>query len=293
MRKATIGIVAVAAMIGTPVFAADMAVKAPPPAPTPSWSWTGFYVGGNGGYGWRDSTVTFGPNDFTAFQVTCGGLAGSTCPPPSSFGISGGLGGLQAGYNWQTAQRWLVGLEADFDWSRIQGTGTSNFLIMPNILPPGTSNFTASETIRWFSTARARVGYLPVTNLLVYATGGLAWGGVQQNMALNNVGLANQGNNPGNSFNCGFGGVGTGPNCFLGSASRTATGWTAGVGLEYALWNNVSLKGEYLFVNLGSGHAVNVVAQAAIPGFGGPSSFTAAYSTVAFNVVRAGLNWKF
>jgi opacity protein-like surface antigen len=62
------------------------------------------------------------------------------------------------------------------------------------------------------------------------------------------------------------------------------------------LWNNISVKAEYLFVDLGHGNATNVVAQGAPPinvGPLNPSSFTAGYSVVDFHVVRVGLNWKF
>jgi outer membrane immunogenic protein len=73
-----------------------------------------------------------------------------------------------------------------------------------------------------------------------------------------------------------------------------ATGWTAGGGLEYAIWQNISVKAEYLYVNLGKGNPVDVVTVAAggVPGQA-PSSFTAGYSTVDFHVVRMGLNYKF
>ena len=73
------------------------------------------------------------------------------------------------------------------------------------------------------------------------------------------------------------------------------TGWTAGGGLEYALATNVSLKAEYLYVNLGSGDTINVVTQSTLPASppAAPSSFTAAYSRTDFNIVRVGLNYKF
>jgi len=87
----------------------------------------------------------------------------------------------------------------------------------------------------------------------------------------------------------------TGPNCFLGNSSRIGVGWTAGAGVEYALWNNLTLKVEYLFVNLGSGDTTNVVAVS--PGevspSATPSSFTGAFGTPNFQVVRGGGNWKF
>jgi outer membrane immunogenic protein len=119
---------AIAAMVATPVFAADMATKAPPPATVPAASWAGFYIGANGGYGWdHDPTVSYTPNDILSNDLTCGGaFGGDTCIPPATFGISGALGGIQAGYNWQS-DRWLAGLETNFDWSGIKGSSTSNF----------------------------------------------------------------------------------------------------------------------------------------------------------------------
>jgi len=286
MRKLAIGI-AFAALIGAPAWAADMATKAPPPAPppTPAYSWTGFYIGGNAGYGWKDPTVTFTPNDLNVFDVTCGGIFGSTCAPPASFGIQGGLGGFQAGYNWQPNQAWLVGLETDFDWSNIKGTGTSNFLISPGIFPPGTSNFVVNQNVEWFGTVRGRLGLTPTNRILLYGTAGFAYGRVNENVALNTV--------PGNTSLIGAFGFTcvAGSNCFLGNSSRTATGWTVGGGGEYALWQNVSLRAEFLYVNLGGGDTVRVTALNG----GGliPSSFSASFSALNFYLARGGVNWKF
>ena len=111
MRKAAIEIVAVAAMIGTPVLAADMAVKAPAPLVAP-YSFGGFYAGVNLGYGVaRDpsTVVSSNPPGTAPFQ-------------DDAFKMSpaGVLGGGQIGYNWQPSN-WLFGLEAD-----IQGTGQSD-----------------------------------------------------------------------------------------------------------------------------------------------------------------------
>ena len=126
---------------------------------------------------------------------------------------------------------------------------------------------------------------MPTNNLLVFVTGGLGCGRVDENAALNS------------GFNGGIsiGGDLTGPNCFLGNSSRIGVGWTAGAGVEYALWNNLTLKVEYLFVNLGRGDTTNVVAVS--PGEvsppATPSSFTGAFGTPNFQVVRGGGNWKF
>jgi outer membrane immunogenic protein len=290
VKKFLIAAFAAATLSGAPALAADMATKAPPKAaiPAPVFTWTGFYVGGNVGYGWKDPTVTLTPNDAVAQVVTCGGGLGGTCPPPASFNIHGALGGLQIGYNWQANQNWLFGLETDFNWSNVKGTGSSNFFIGQPVAP-APSSFQASENVKWFGTARGRIGFLPTNNLLLYATGGLAYGRVSDNVGLNSTAAGVIGVATG--FRCTVGGPGA-TNCFLGNASRTATGVTVGGGAEYALWNNVSVKAEYLYVNLGHGNSVNVVAQVANPGIA-PSSFTAAYSTVDFHVVRGGVNYRF
>jgi outer membrane immunogenic protein len=289
MRRIALAILAATALsagAAQSASAADMPVKAPVAVAPAAYNWTGFYIGGNVGYGWRDRTVTFTPNDPVAQFATCGGLFGGTCAPPTSFGINGALGGFQAGYNWQFSQSWLLGIEADLDWSRIRGTGTSNFLIEPGLFPPGTASFQASQNVKWFGTVRGRLGFLPTNNILLYATAGFAYGGVDENLALNAMPGALSGNGVFGFF------CGAGPNCFLGSSSRTATGWTAGTGFEYALWKNISVKGEYLYVNLGGGDSANVVAVTPLALLNNPSSFTAAYSRTDFHVVRAGIDFK-
>ena len=286
MKHLVFGSVALLALTAAgPVAAADMPVRAPvykaPQAMVAAHNWTGFYVGGNVGYGWGDRTVTFTPNDVVLQNVTCGGTFGGTCAPPTSFDVNGALGGLQAGYNWQFNQNWLLGIETDFDWSRIRGTGTSNFILGF----PAASNFQATQNVKWFGTVRGRLGFLPTNNMLLYGTAGFAYGRVDENVVLNSQAGANL---DGGAF--GYDCV-TGPNCFLGSSSRTPTGWTAGTGVEYAPWNNVSVKGEYLYVSLGGGDAVNVVAvNSPSPN---ASSFTAAFNRTNFHVVRAGINFRF
>ena len=288
MKHLVFGSVALLALTAAgPVAAADMPVRAPvykaPQAMVAAHNWTGFYVGGNVGYGWGDRTVTFTPNDVVLQNVTCGGTFGGTCAPPTSFDVNGALGGLQAGYNWQFNQNWLLGIETDFDWSRIQGTGTSNFFL-GNIVPAA-SNFQATQNVKWFGTVRGRLGFLPTNNMLLYGTAGFAYGRVDENLVVNSQAGAGATNTV-FAYNCV-----AGPNCFLGRSSRTPTGWTAGAGFEYAPWSNVSFKGEYLYVNLGGGDAVNVVVQDALTFI--PSSFTAAFSRTDFHVVRAGLNFHF
>jgi outer membrane immunogenic protein len=260
--------------------------KSPAMVAEPVYGWTGFYIGANGGYGWKDPTVSYAPNDPGAFAGTCSGTGGATCIPPASFNTQGGLAGAQIGYNWQVNPNWLVGIETDFDWARISGSGTSSF----NLGSYGPGVFTATETVRSLGTLRGRIGFIPVAPLLIYGTGGLAYGNVSKSAVM-----------PGSGF--GFGGITTGGfsygcgtftgnvNCFNGASSQTMVGWTIGAGGEYKLTNNLSLKAEYLYVDLGR-TAINTTATFA---FGGtaPASFTANFGSVSFNVVRVGLNYMF
>lgn len=294
MRDLSVAMIAAASTLALSQFAAaaDLPVKAPPAAVVAT-SWTGFYVGANGGYAWQDPTVTFTPDDYLSNLVTCSHAAGGTCAQPTSFDIKGGFGGLQVGFNWQVNRNWLVGIEADYDWSHIRGSAVSPNFFMGSSLggPIGVSSFQVAQKVTSFGTVRARVGYLWTDKVLVFATGGFAYGRVSELAALNSqptLGFASGGF----SIACS-----TGPNCFLGASSRMHTGWTAGGGFEYAVWHNVSVKAEYLYVNLhdaGGGDSFNVVGQPPT-GFPGTaaSSFTAAFSETAFHIVRGGLNWRF
>jgi outer membrane immunogenic protein len=97
--------IAAIAALGTAAHAADMAVKAPPPAPIPpTWSWTGFYIGVNGG----------GASTVTEWQYT------NTLNANSDNGAHGPVVGGTFGYNWQFAPHVVVGLEGDWDWANLE-----------------------------------------------------------------------------------------------------------------------------------------------------------------------------
>jgi outer membrane immunogenic protein len=153
MKKIAIGIATIAALIGTPVLAADMAMKAPPPARAsdPGYNWSGFYFGVNGGGAWA---TTSDSNAF--FAATTG-----------NFHINGGILGGQAGYNWELPSRWVLGIESDFDGSIVKGSTSAGLC---------TGVVCTSENT-WLGTTRARVGY-DAGAWLPYATGGVAYGNV-------------------------------------------------------------------------------------------------------------------
>jgi opacity protein-like surface antigen len=119
--------------------------------------WAGFYLGIHGGYGGSQ-------NDFSRFV--------NTTPRAKVGGIiaQGTLFGGQTGYNWQYGGA-VVGLELDFSASRIRGESAP----VSVTLGAATAAATVADDVKYLGTLRARLGALPVPNLLLYGTAGLAW----------------------------------------------------------------------------------------------------------------------
>ncbi len=148
--------------------AADL-YRAPPPPPVSyvppivTNTWTGFYVGVNGGYGWGGGGDTIALSD--------GSDQWARAQP------QGGFGGGQVGYNLQTGS-FVFGFETDF-----QGAGISNSVTGTSVV--NGNDFTSQQSIDWFGTVRGRLG-LAFGNTLVYGTGGFAYGNVNQRSNFNN-----------------------------------------------------------------------------------------------------------
>ena len=276
MKKLGWAVLALAAL-GMPAGAADLPARMPVKAPilVPVWNWTGFYVGGNVGYSWgkSDTHVDYF-NPVTGLPIAP--PAGSTTD--SKFNLNGAIGGGQFGYNWQSSN-WVWGLETDIQWSGQKGS--TNFLcsvVNPNVpgaclgstfVPAGVTGSTLSlnQKLEWFGTLRGRLGATVTPDILVYATGGLAYGEIKSDGTL------------------------TGPNAggvLVGtpfSQSSTKAGWTVGAGLEGHITGNWTGKIEYLYMDLGrvSGTVANT-----------PASIGANYSSkITDNILRVGINYKF
>ena len=151
MKKIWTGIVGLVALVAAaPASAADMAVKAPPPAPLPViYNWSGFYIGGNGG--WAQSRNCWD------FVTAVGAVISNGCRDQS-----GGVVGGQIGYRWQTNQ-FVFGLEAQGDWADINSTRQS-------FLFPAFSTHVKVDAIGLFT---GQVGYA-WNNALLYVKGGAA-----------------------------------------------------------------------------------------------------------------------
>jgi outer membrane immunogenic protein len=251
--------------------AADMAVKAPPVV-APVYNWTGFYVGVSGGGIWSDPYLTVnvtgpaGPNSTPAQGLIARALGNRN--------TSSWLAGGQAGYNWQM-NNVVLGVEAD-----ISGTDINNAQSVINTVVIGAGpkdiTTTGSQHLDYFGTVRARVGYAAATGLLVYGTGGFAYGGGNSSFGVASAS-----------------GFGRGPVPFnvVASDSSVRTGWTAGVGAEMALLAfapNWSIKGEYLYYDLG--HDQLTVTHALTP----PPAFTATMDSIfRGGLIRLGVNYRF
>lgn len=276
------GVIVSAALL-SPALAADLPVKATP-APAMS-DWTGFYAGVNVGYGWGHRDVSFIPNDdATRLWAVSDGI-----PPPASFRTSGALGGLQFGYNRQLGSSWLIGLETDFNWSGIRGSGASSG-VMPPVPIPGPYTAPFDERTDWFGTVRARFGYLPTDTLLTYVTGGLAYGEVRRSGSYVNKSTTSFTTNgfPDNTgFTCR-----SGATCFSGSSRERAAGWTLGGGFEYALGEHVTLKAEYLYVSLAANTLHEKALAVFIPG-DTPASINVHAGRSTFSVAHVGVNYRF
>jgi outer membrane immunogenic protein len=274
-------------------FAADMPLKAPPPPAPALFSWSGGYVGLNAGYGWSSGSANIVNGDpASELFVTNIPFSGTFA---SSFHQNGGLAGAQAGYNWQIAPNWIVGLETDIQYAHITGSSTHTIFLDPAVFGANFPFIVNSQRalLDWFGTLRGRVGVLLNPNMLVYGTGGLAYGEDRASGAItlappSGVATTASATSGTFSFSCSAVGPAT-TTCYSGSNSRTSLGYAAGAGLEYHLWGNLTAKLEYLHVGF-SGQTVNLISPP-------PSSAGVflgyGFNREAFDLVRAGLNYKF
>jgi outer membrane immunogenic protein len=259
---------------------ATPALAAPPPTP---YSWSGFYLGAEFGAGWNDKAISYSPNDPIANAVLTGG-AGGQPTPAFRLPLSDAVGGLEAGYNWQAGANWLLGVETDFSFAGMDGRGSGTSLFSPGPPLSISQSITTEQKTDWYGTLRGRVGWLATPNLLLFGSGGLAYGRVAGSGTLAfDAPVAV-------TITAGFQCVTNDSPCFTGSSAETRTGWVAGGGAEYLLDQHWSAKIEYQLVDLGT-ESERLVSPPA-PHFLFAPSFNAEFRD-RFNVVRLGLNYRF
>lgn len=269
---------ALPAVLAAPAMAADMVVKAPPSQPAPaynSYNWTGFYIGLNAGGDWARSgdptttaSCTAAPGAIFGSFFACADIPAINAVGTGSMSGSGFTGGAQAGYNWQFSST-VIGVEADFEdfHGKASRISTGNLVTVP------ADQFTFSESVdaNWLFTARGRLGWAFNSNMLAYATGGLAVTHLNSSNSL-------MGTTPG-----------PGPGAGTWSASATKAGWAAGAGLEWAFSQHWSARAEYLYVHFDAITATGVVTSTG----GGYGSAISTSTDLSAHIARAGINYKF
>jgi outer membrane immunogenic protein len=231
--------------------------------PTPAFSWTGLYVGVDGGRGGGVADA-----DLALAQPALGPSPAAVSTLHTSNRTGGFIAGGGVGYNLQLANNVVIGVESDAQWSDVaqsQHETAATAAIAP---------FASARTtdlgigLDWFGTSRLRLGYA-LDRFLPYVTGGVAYGEVSAS---------------------GYETIqGSPPQTFASASSTTRVGWTAGAGAEFAVTERISFKIEYLYLQFGGvSGAVSALSPAPLPAFGSFST-----ETFGTHIVRAGLNWRF
>jgi outer membrane immunogenic protein len=272
------------ALLSLPVSAL---VAGSPALAAPVYNWTGMYVGFYAGGVWGRGNSTANTN--CPEEINAGPPGGYYCdnlraPGNAAAVTSAGsgsaastkfTGGIQAGYNWQTGAV-VYGVEADFGSFALRGSRSRSGGYVDNAIGPGIGNtFTVTNSFStdWLLTARGRLGWA-ASNWLVYATGGLA---------MSRVAVAN-------SFSDDVDAGGFSGATESASASKIKFGWTLGAGMEVALTRNWSLKGEYLYVDLGSVSALGTVSHLNFVGY---TNALGVSTDLTAHVARLGANYRF
>jgi outer membrane immunogenic protein len=233
-------------------FASSGQFGGAPPAPYPAgapsppgryaYDWTGICFGADGGFGWTTS------------KGTLLDAVGSPLGSPFSYHVNGPVAGLFMGGNYQI-NKIVLGVEGDWQWSNLLG---NNQILAPlgstGTFPSGP--FLVSTTVKDYATARGRLG-LAFDRFLLFGTGGWAWGNPLTSYAL--VGAAPFFNNAGSS-----------------------TGWTAGLGVDYAFTDSVFGRIEYRYTSLETAGFVSTATNSA-----------AGSNRLPISDLRAGIAYKF
>ena len=234
-------------------IAADMApryAKAPAPAPAAVFSWTGCYVGGFVGGAWANgNTRARDTNGYNALGDTW------FYDPGSGF-----TGGGTLGCNYQ-AGSFVVGIEGEAGYLRVTGSALDP---LSPFIPLDTRSTTRFGD--WYGVIAGRAGFA-VDRVLFYGKGGVAF--VNTNVSTIDSIIAGGGNT------------------ITATTSDNRATWALGGGIEYALTNNWTIKGEYLYID--TRQTLNACGNAA---FGG-ARFCWSHDVPGLHTAKLGLNYKF
>jgi len=192
----------------------------------PDAKWTGLYAGLNFGGGIGRAVTSFlwyPPSRLNPSLATPNKIK------PTDNGV---FAGGQFGYLWQR-DRFVFGGESDLQYSFMSGSGSLTDVIVEPPFAGVTGTLSGRQMNRWFGTTRARVGFALPFKTLVYGTGGMAYADLRDgaNLVFPSTGVS-----------------------YPASVHKWKGGWVVGGGMEYKLKTKWSLRGEYLYYNLGHQH---------------------------------------
>jgi len=145
------------AMVSGSAFAADMPVSRESTViPVPTYTWSGFYVGFHGGWGFGDVNFIKSAADL------------------NNHTMDGGLAGGHIGYNWQMGYSWLIGIEGSGTWSGVKKTFIGAF-------DPPFPNDRWTTEVKWLATVTPRVG-VTISNWMWYLKGGVAFADIDHRL---------------------------------------------------------------------------------------------------------------
>jgi high affinity Mn2+ porin len=247
---AVLGLMVLAGGVQAADLSAALPTKAPPPVVQAAYDWSGFYLGGNLSYAFGASTYTAvpGPNGSVDFS--------------NAYNFGSGDGGyalgLQAGYDYMAASRWLIGAAADISFPSFVG-GDRSFST------PLTGSANYLDRVEFSGHVLGRAGYAP-GHWLFYATGGFAWT-YDQFTRTQNAGVP-------------AGGTAV-PGMVENSFLRPRAGGAVGAGVELALPSHWTAQVQYLFTDY---------ANRSVTFPAGAQTFS---SNLTLNELRFGLNYRF
>lgn len=184
-------------------FAADAVVYEPPPVEViPSFVWTGGYVGLHAGYAWGREN----DNQSEYFE--------DVIEPGDRFDVDGFIGGIHAGYNWQSGS-FVYGVEGDLDYTNVKGGSDFDYGQVAGHL---------SLDSDWQGSLRLQLGYA-VDTWMFYGTGGVAFGRAKMEASADDLAFSDK---------------------------NTHVGWTVGGGIEKAFTPNWVGRVELRYTDFGS-----------------------------------------
>ncbi len=245
-------------------FAIACAIAAPASSQDASANpyWGGWYVGANVGGSWADTklrTTVTTANPLGA--LASADAAAISAASHDTSNKAGFTGGAQAGYNYVYDNQWLFGGEVD--WEGIDIRSASNRAVPSTVVPGAVYNLSQEVSAGWLATLRPRVGYIYNNNLLLYGTIGFAWADLKYQASLS---------------------TNTNLPPISAESNTTKTGWAGGVGLGYAFNPHWSMRGEWLYTDLGHANTAAV---------SGTYATVKPDDNVAANLVRVGLDYRF